>query len=1767
MVRLCDAANELELAIEFQQRIVTLADTPQNRFRLLNLQLDAGTIDFNTALSKQVSMAKDPSRLMSMIQSATRRGDKKTAAFVAREAIKNDDSLWDIKLVLAQVLLHETIDEDPVAPEAEDGTDEGSEATTPKTNPHDEAVAICKQVLTANVPLDDVAPTSKGAKSSSRSTSSRTSASSWGQSGYQLARQYQLAQYGRYNYGRQQGVQTISPNSFGHAKILAQALIWVPKAKSLTNAEFKTFLEEELQQYALPENLDKVINADTIWKYQAVVSTASSMVEGALKVDQLSAEATAKRTEQIAWKLFELDPKAGSGRVMSLLQQRLVMGAASKGENSGKSKQDPLNDSRLELLVKFYDTTVAEIKKNPKASRSALLSTTAVLRHEFEVAGKTDIAKKYQPEDISDNASFRDILAGIRFHLSLGNTDKANKLVPRLLTTVRTAQKNGAAISGLSQGSVNGTLASLGATNTASTKFLKDNHLQLLDALIAATVHNQAVRSRRQRAISTGKVQVYHRSATGSYRSAEVAAPLSPELMDESLAREITFLNQATLTDAESNKVSRIDDQILQHLLKPLPDAPVYEQKARSASAAFAYWWKDQPQQCYHILSSMSERYPDDVNIRIEHARLASELGNDREALDILNRFEPLDSKMLVRKEMAALNLAARVSDEKRAAQAAERLFGMRMDTRTQLALSEQLRQLGMKDKAAAVLQRLRGGRKQDDSTRLQIAQSFMTAGDKEAAAEVAFQVLRNVNRSRNQQGNDDYYRSQSISILKSANRLDPLIAMAKRRVESAPKSIAARTELAELYTSAGKKAEADKLWAEISKDAPTNPAQLITQAKGLVQAQKNKEAIPLFLKAFQKEPQLIDNHYYELQNAVRQANAWDEMYTGLLKIPANRIPEYRIDEFINGDYNNRSKDFSDAKIKFVIHVMQAGSVGSSLNTILSKVTEKQKEQYPQIRQAIIKTVTNDGAFQPYSQTWSIQSYQGNGKVNGGVQSVVEFLAADKEARTEFEKAVEKQLKKTETGEAYMARFITALVQLKMGDKSKTESATQELLAVIAELKSSSAEKTVPANRNNWNGRLPEAFLWQAGNLINTIDGIPDKSNFMLTIYESASPGEIQVNGGDPRYSILYPMIEQYKKSGRPEQAVQRLMKAYRNLDNSEQNQYNPGYGDYQDLQSWKWIAEQLQSCNAPFQSLAIYRRALGDLSKFEKAKRWGGSLSPEPYQVGAKKAAASINEESAIQFLESQLIEITAEKSNAHTLDLMMLPIASFEEAEVVPGFLMAINEAKKSDLGIGSLKQFAKALQEQSTKENSDWSLTAAQLMIAAAIDSENTQELSDQLLKRLPDLKQIQTNPTQQTPYLDCFAVGLALSQSDHADSKPVVEKIKTILTAIVTEKSDSAALLVLETRFGDPAKAIDLLLTELESNLEGGAPNKNQVALALKIALTSAKEKDWGVSTRALKAALGKGPPLVGIPTGTREDPFAITNNRSSSNRNEPTDHRAILNAQVLDLVAVYRQHLQLEKQRSVSWRAANISPQTMKDAQLIFDALLKIVIPQSKSPIVALYEHEIVSFRNHDRFRNGREDVEPRSVAKTLVEVAAMTKRFDDVTSRLSERIQTESTASSILQIQIALKRDNREKLAEAIDGFEALVNNILPSADAQMVAISGSYSISFSMQTESFAKSRVLNQVMHAVWDVSQQRDLADTPANASTDRILRRAMALIGSDLYTMQRHRQLLDILRSRSAQQAAGKGNQSLLSSILQEMSQSIANQYAGLSLIHI
>ena len=1787
MVRLCDAANELELAIEFQQRIVTLADTPQNRFRLLNLQLDAGTIDFNTALSKQVSMAKDPSRLMSMIQSAIRKGDSQTAITIAQQALKADDSLWDIKLVLAQVLLHQPQEgfngtSDGQKPDGKEA-DTNSGTTKPK-HPWNQALDLCEQIAAAKGSWNESLPTASTRQQGTGSANppNRTlSPSQWGQSSYKIARAYQLADYGQQFYWNQQGISLIESVNLGHAKVIAKALTWVPQARTTPPEEFVTFLKKDFEPLALPKDLNQITDVNRFWKAKALQSYGNQMVKKKVVLDPESRKHPGTRYTEITFRIFELDPKAGFQGVRSKLNTRLQQTTAFRkwqfATNNGSKSNDgkaikkpkkgipkPLTESQLQQLISHYDQQVKQIRQSAKRSKIELLDFSAGLRNELELAGKAELAKQYAEIQLAEDALFRHIVAMIQFHQKSGKIDQADKLVSRLLPAVREAKERAAQVQGLRHQYSTGSWQTF-QTGSSGPDFIKRHRFDLLDVIIAVNRQNHALQTRRTSSVSTGSFTIYKHTQNQGNRSVEVKAPLSLELIDQTLAQEIIAIEGIVADKPSSSQVIQIDEDYLQHLTKPIAGAPASEIKSRNTLAAFAYWWMNQPQKCYNILARLSKQYPDDVNLRIEHARLASELGNDREALDILNDFEPLDSKMLVRKEMAALNLAARINDEERAAQAAERLFGMRIDTRTQLALSEQLRQLGMKDKAAAVLQRLKGGRKQDDSTKIQIAESLIEAGDKDAAAEVAFQLFRSVNRNRSQQGNNEYYRKRAISLLKSADRLAPLVAMAKRRFDAAPKSATARKELIELYIAAGKKKAADKLLAEMPKSKSSRPTDLIQQAKQLAQTGKNKEAVPLMLKALQQEPRLLEQNFYDLQRQVREAKAWDEMYTGLLKIPANRISEYRIDEILRGDYRQQSEAMSDAQLKFAIHVLEAGVAKYALYSIMSKVTDKQKEQYPKFRKAIIKMVTDDSVFQLNTNTWTIHSYSGNGNADGAVKPVIEFLAQDKEAQTAFEKAVKKQLSKTKNGEAYLARMLQALVKLKSGalnkDQEQIKATANEVRILLDEMKNSEARKQSGSNQAGWNGYLPSTFLWQAGTIIQTVNGIPDKPKFLLAVYESAKITDSQVNDQDPRYSIIHPLVQVYKGAGKPERAVNLLMNAYQNLDFSEHNQYNPGYSDYQDLQSWNWIAEQLQSCNAPFHALAIYRRALAAPSKFEKSQRWGSSMKVDQFKVGAKKAAASINGPTAIQFLKNQLATDDAEPKSLKEFDLQLLPIRAFEDQQIIPSFLMAMNEAKKSDEGIKQLNELLTGVSQQQDQEGKvHWSNIGVQLMIASVVKPEKVKDLTDTLFTHLPSQAQIQDNPTQQLPYLDCFTVAMALSQSDHADAKTAVKKIAALLTAITTKTSQTNAMLVVEQRFGDPEQAVIRLLTEIESKNIGKAPLKDQVTVALKIASTLAKQNDWKGSARAFKAALGQGPPLVGISKATSVDAFAINNNQSSYNPSSTTNQASLTDAEVLQLLKTYEDHLQLQHMGNQSPGTNQVTAEVRQDADYIFEALLQVVIPQSQSPKVVLYGEEIASSTGYDNSSNTLRNSQVNSAIKTLTKVALLTNRFDDVHHRLTERITAPTVESTTLQIHLALQKKNGTELTKAINLLESVLDKTLPSADAKTVNSNRSISITSQMQAASFEKSRVLNQILHAVWDVAKQDDLAGSPAATSTDRILARTMALIGSDVYTMQRHSQINQTLKDPLAKKSASNGRQSLFSSVIQGMARAIENQHA-------
>ena len=139
----------------------------------------------------------------------------------------------------------------------------------------------------------------------------------------------------------------------------------------------------------------------------------------------------------------------------------------------------------------------------------------------------------------------------------------------------------------------------------------------------------------------------------------QLKAPLSGNLLSQDIVAEFAALiPEASAQRRDQSSTLDVPRELRESLEKELDGAPPYEVKTRLVLAAYAHWWAKEPSKCYQDLIRLCDRFPDDVDLQIERARLASELNQPRVALETLDTFDPLDSRMMVRKEMAAMNLA-----------------------------------------------------------------------------------------------------------------------------------------------------------------------------------------------------------------------------------------------------------------------------------------------------------------------------------------------------------------------------------------------------------------------------------------------------------------------------------------------------------------------------------------------------------------------------------------------------------------------------------------------------------------------------------------------------------------------------------------------------------------------------------------------------------------------------------------------------------------------------------------------------------------------------------------------------------------------------------------------------------------------------------------------------------------------------------------------------------------------------------------------------
>ena len=615
MVRLCDTADDVAAAAEFQDRIVALADTPENRYKLVQLQFDAELIDLSTLLSRRISLGADPERLGMMVRSAKRRDDLTSSIAICEEAIRHDSSLWDIKVTLAQLLLHKQPDADDA------GVKEGE-----YSEPHRRAIALADEIRDLDFPLNARPPTAAKRRTVPGSTSVRTLSTnprSWSNSSYTLARTYRIGRYASSSYSSSSPrYSTVDPSSFGHARVLATAVKMIAIAKRYAGDEstkkIQALIDDELD---LPPPAE-IKNANLLWERRALNSIANYFQPSG--VAPPASKEKQKFEEQLTWRLAELDPKNGATYLRTTLKSRAQaeLNRIDNGQDQEKSgeREAVLSDDQLSLVMKVFRDAQAE-KENNSGTRvpwTTLADYRTILSAHFKASGDATRAAEFAIQTPGKDASIGELINAMSYFLALNQVERADALVERLLPAVR-SDTSGAR---LTTSSISGTAGRLNTSGSQGAKFVEKHRLKLLDAVLAAAIKSARSTSRRSTSLSNGTLSTYVRNTRGSYYSFEVKAPLSTALLERQVVNELSSLMPVSESNGQPSGL-KISDEVLVHLDQPVEGAPAYEKKSRGVLAAFAYWWMKQPEECYERLVKLCEEFPDDVDLQIERARLA----------------------------------------------------------------------------------------------------------------------------------------------------------------------------------------------------------------------------------------------------------------------------------------------------------------------------------------------------------------------------------------------------------------------------------------------------------------------------------------------------------------------------------------------------------------------------------------------------------------------------------------------------------------------------------------------------------------------------------------------------------------------------------------------------------------------------------------------------------------------------------------------------------------------------------------------------------------------------------------------------------------------------------------------------------------------------------------------------------------------------------------------------------------------------------------
>ncbi len=659
----------------------------------------------------------------------------------------------------------------------------------------------------------------------------------------------------------------------------------------------------------------------------------------------------------------------------------------------------------------------------------------------------------------------------------------------------------------------------------------------------------------------------------------------------------------------------------------------------------YVLWWIDEKEEAVEVLTTAANQLPDDPAYRLETAQLYQLLGDLDTALVIVESITPRDQKLVQQRELMALQLAERLGDIDRARSAAERLFGLRLDNNTQLALVDPMRRLGLLEMAEAIVARVHRRSGNQTSSLASLMALYQGQGKIDLAEQIAHTILRRTkpplsnasSAGRNPfrySRRGDGTRNQALRVLQQTGSLKELIQRLESQLERSPDSSRTYEQLVEFYQATNDREQVQSLLAKAVENRPDSVVMRYQLAKQLESTGKIEEACDQYLEVLKLKPGWIADDLHRVRRVFQRTKRSADLVRGFEGINLKSIGRpYYIVDLVSEMLQGRGGDDSEENRQIALDLFERvfHQFPTYRNQLISRIRDpelwKLSRVYELGKRGIIPS-----ASQAVSDPWfgvnQIYSWSSGGRVNAMFEQIINGVKGT-ENMDDLRDCIEQGIE--DVPEWYGGHAMLALIDLKENRRDEAKARLEKLVA---------------------DEEVVSSMTGDAGWIIGQeLDQFEDTRDVAVRLFESALKTSRNMN--QIQYSPVVRLVDLYDASGRSDDARALLLKSI----DSGLNNFDTDYRSYQRIQNSVWAADKLLTMDFPVDAMKLYREVVDTPEEaLTAAQRFGGSRNYiGQSRKGLEKALAALSDSKADEAMNQLLAAREDAKAGTMALDVML--------------------------------------------------------------------------------------------------------------------------------------------------------------------------------------------------------------------------------------------------------------------------------------------------------------------------------------------------------------------------------------------------------------------------------------------------------------------------------------------------------------------------------